>query len=68
MNVFDEKLRRVGSSFGVLVPNRTVKENGLKMGERVKIAILRKNTALIDSAFGSAKGASFERERKDRAV
>ncbi len=57
------KIRKIGTSYGVLIPKRILLENSMKNGEEVEIALLKKrNIALIEKAFGIAKGAaSFER-------
>jgi len=62
------KLRNIGTSFGVIIPLRVVKEEGLKNGEEIEITISKKNPKLLEQAFGSAKGAKFkfERDRRER--
>jgi len=66
--VFKAKLRKVGTSFGVLIPNRMIKRNRFKAGEEVEMALIKKQRIdLIEKAFGMAKGAgSFRRENVDR--
>ncbi len=66
--VFMAKLRRVGTSFGVLIPKRIIKRTRLKIGDDVEIALLKKQRIdLIEKAFGLAKGAGpFRREHADR--
>ena len=46
------KLRRLGSSFGFVVPSETVKQLGLKPGDEV---ILEIDRAGVEDAFGSMK-------------
>jgi antitoxin component of MazEF toxin-antitoxin module len=66
--IFKTKLRKVGTSFGVLIPNRLIKTSKFKVGEEVEIALLKKQRIdLIEKAFGIAKGAKpFRRENADR--
>lgn len=67
MQVFETKLRRVGSSWGVLIPKQVVNEEKLEKDEKIQLAVIRKDLSLIDKAFGSAKGAKpFRRDHKDR--
>ena len=56
--VFEAKLRKVGSSFGVLIPNKVVKRNGKKLGETVKLSMLEEDKEkAIREGFGLAKGS-----------
>jgi len=66
--VFEAKLRKVGTSFGVLIPSRLIKRSKFKLGEKVEIALLKKQRIdLIEKAFGMARGAGpFKRENADR--
>lgn len=65
--IFESKIRRVGTSFGVLIPKEIISEDKLKEGDKVKITILKRNKQLLKETFGSAKGAkSFVRDHKDR--
>ncbi len=67
MSVFEAKIRQVGTSLGVLLPKKIIEQNRLENGEVVQIAVMKKNLALLEKAFGSAKGAKpFKRDRKDR--
>lgn len=69
MEVFDAKVRQVGSSLGVLIPKEIIDENELKENETVKMFILRKkNPELIEKSFGLFKKSKkkFIRDRKDR--
>ena len=68
MEFIEAKIRRVGTSFGVLIPKKILKKSGLKCGEKVQIALVKKNLALIESAFGSAKAKAFRREHYDRVM
>lgn len=61
------KLRRIGTSLGVILPKRIIDEQKLKEGKTIDIAIIRKNPALIDKMFGIARDAKvFVRDRRDR--
>lgn len=66
--LFKVKVRKVGTSLGVLIPRELVQEQKIKEGEEVEVGLLKENRLkLIEKAFGVAKGAkSFERERMDR--
>ena len=62
------KLRRIGTSFGFLVPKETLANAGIKEGEEIEIAIFKKNLKLLEEAFGSAKNAKFKfvRDKRNR--
>jgi len=66
--LFKVKVRKVGTSLGVLIPKELVSEEKLREGEEVEIGILKESKLkIIEKAFGSAKGAKhFEREKADR--
>ena len=66
--IFKTKVRKLGSSFGVLIPKRMIKENRIKLGEEVEIALLKKQKKeAIERLMGIAEGAGpFVRERADR--
>ena len=65
--VFKTKAREVGTSVGVIIPMRVVKEMKIKKGEELEVGILKKNTQLMEKFFGRAKGAKpFRREHKER--
>jgi antitoxin component of MazEF toxin-antitoxin module len=61
------KLRRIGTSVGVLLPKRLLKEGHFKIGEKVHVGILKtQRKELIEKAFGMAKGLGhFKREKGD---
>ncbi len=65
---FETKIRKVGTSFGVLIPNEVIETQHLKEGEKVRIGVLKERK--IDEvlkAFGSVKGAKpFERDKTNR--
>ena len=65
--LFKAKVRNVGTSFGILLPARVVKEEKIKLGQEVEVSLLKKNLKLIEESFGMDRGASsFEREHRDR--
>ncbi len=70
--LFKAKLRKVGTSIGVLIPKGITQQEKLKIGEEVELSLhkrrrLKEVEAMIDKMFGTAKGAKpFERDRTDR--
>ncbi len=66
--VFKAKVRKVGTSFGVLIPKEVVVREKIKVGQEVEVGLLKKKRIeLIEKAFGIAKGAEpFERDHRDR--
>ena len=64
---FRAKVRKIGSSFGVLIPKKLLAESSIKEGEEIEISLLKKRPELISKAFGSMKGARhFKRDETDR--
>lgn len=66
--MFEAKVRKVGTSLGVLIPRDNAEKSKLKEGSKVKIIVIKKNLKLIDEMFGSVKGKPFEREHSDRVI
>lgn len=70
--VFQAKLRKIGSSVGILVPQDRLKDLNVRVGDEIDVALLRHRTqeemdALFEAAFGIAKGAGpFVRDKKTR--
>jgi antitoxin component of MazEF toxin-antitoxin module len=66
--MFKTKIRKVGTSFGVLLPKELIKEQKLREGEEVNVSVLKeKNLGEVFKMFGAARGAKpFNRDRKDR--
>lgn len=66
--LFKAKVRKVGTSFGILIPNDFMKKEKIKEGEILSFTALRQRR--IDEVlklFGTAKGAKpFERDKTDR--
>ncbi len=68
MGVFESKVRQVGTSFGVLIPKKVIKEDKIKKNQEVKVAIIMKDFELLEKEFGSVKTRAFRRSHKDRAI
>ncbi len=66
--LFKAKVRRVGTSFGVLIPMEVITREKIKEGEEIEVSILReRKLEAINRLFGSIKNAEpFERDREDR--
>lgn len=66
--VFVSKVRPIGSSLGVIIPNKVIDAQNLKPGQNVTVSIIKPNFALLDKMFGSMKGVKepFVRDRRDR--
>ena len=67
--VFKTKIRKVGTSLGVLIPKELIEKQKIKEGEEVEIGVLKqKKLEEVLKLFGTAKGTKpFERDRIDRA-
>lgn len=67
MQVFETKLRKVGSSWGALIPHEVVKQEKIGEGEKIQLAVIKKDLSLLEKAFGSVKPPRhFKRDHKDR--
>ena len=55
-SVFKAKVRRIGTSLGVLIPKELLQEKKISEGDEIELSILKKRKELIDRAFGIAKG------------
>lgn len=66
--MFEAKIRKVGTSFGLLIPAESVSKNKLKEGSKIRVAILRENTKMAEELFGSVKARPFIRREKDRVI
>lgn len=66
--LFKAKVRKVGSSFGVLIPMEVMIREKINEGEEIEVSILReRKLEAINRLFGSIKNAKpFERDREDR--
>ncbi|HLC86001.1 MAG TPA: hypothetical protein VJG30_01815 [Candidatus Nanoarchaeia archaeon] len=63
---FKVKLRQIGTSAGVIIPQEILNEIGLNIGDEIQVAILPKRKDF--SGFGMAKNAKipFKRDKKVR--
>ena len=66
MQIFETKIRKVGTSFGVLIPKEGIVEDHLKDGSKVSVAILKKDFSLINKLAGSVKARPFVRDHSNR--
>ena len=66
--LFTAKIRKVGTSLGVLIPKEIIKEEKLREGQKIELSLLkRRRIEEVLKLFGTAKGAKpFERDRTDR--
>ena len=66
--LFKSKVRRVGTSLGVLIPKEFVEKEKIKEGEEVEVSLLKKRKLEeVLKLIGTAKGTKpFERDRTDR--
>ncbi len=66
--MFEVKVRKVGTSLGILLPKEVVVREQIKEGEKVEVGLLKKRRLeLIEKAFGIAKKAKpFKRNYSDR--
>lgn len=68
MTVIETKVRRIGTSLGVILPREALKERNLEEGETITLILPpKKNLKMIEKAFGSARGSKpFVRDKTDR--
>ncbi|MBI2184848.1 MAG: AbrB/MazE/SpoVT family DNA-binding domain-containing protein [Thaumarchaeota archaeon] len=66
--LFKAKVRRVGTSLGVLIPKEMAEEEKIKEGEEVKIGLFKeKRLEDVLELMGTAKGTKpFNRNRADK--
>lgn len=66
--LFKAKVRKVGSSLGVLIPKEVANAEKIKEGEEIEVSLLkRRKLAELLKLVGTAKGAQpFERDREER--
>ncbi|MBI2144836.1 AbrB/MazE/SpoVT family DNA-binding domain-containing protein [Candidatus Woesearchaeota archaeon] len=66
--LFKAKVRKVGTSYGVLIPMEVVTQEKIREGDEIEVSILKeRKLEAIRRLFGSAKGTEpFERDREDR--
>ena len=67
-DLFKAKVRKVGTSLGVLIPKEVIEEEKIKEGQEIELNLMKKRKLEeIEKMFGIAKGAKpFERDRTDR--
>ncbi len=67
-DLFKAKIRKVGTSIGVLIPKEIAEQEKIRLGEEVEIGLFKKKRLEdIEKMFGIAKGAKpFVRDRTDR--
>ena len=66
--LFKAKVRRVGTSLGVLIPKEIAQIEKIKEGQEVEISLLKqRKIGDVLKLFGTAKGTKpFERDRNGR--
>lgn len=67
--VFSARLRKIGTSVGVLVPKEHLKDLGVDVGDEVEVALLKhRKLREIREGLGMARHFKepFERDRKTR--
>ena len=67
-DLFKAKLRKIGSSFGILIPREQISALELKEGDEVDIVMLRhRDEKSVGEGLGMGKGfAPFVRDKRDR--
>ena len=55
------RVRRLGSSLGIIIPSETAKEEKLQEGDEVFVEIRKKKT--IRELFGSARGLKIDSQK-----
>lgn len=66
---FQAKLRQIGTSVGILLPNEQLNAINSGVGDEIEVVLLRhRNIKDIEKGFGMAKGFSkpFKRDKKTR--
>lgn len=66
--LFKAKVRKVGTSLGVLIPKRIAEQERIKEGQEIEVSLLKKrNIEEVFKLMGTAKGTKpFVRDRTDR--
>ena len=67
-DLFKAKVRRVGTSLGILIPKQIAKQERIKEGQEIELSLLkRRKLEEVWKLIGTAKGTKpFERDRIDR--
>ena len=69
--VFESKLRRIGNSLGIIIPNDVLEELGYDQGDSIQVVIppsdIETQNERLRKMAGSAKGKKpFKHEKRDR--
>jgi len=66
--LFKAKVRKVGTSLGILIPKGIAEQDKIKVGQEIQVSFLKqRKIEEVLKLFGTAKGAKpFERDRTDR--
>jgi antitoxin component of MazEF toxin-antitoxin module len=66
--LFKAKVRKVGTSLGILIPKEVIEKQKIKEGEEVEVGLLKqRKLEEVLRLIGTAKGTKpFERDRIDR--
>ncbi|HUC38968.1 MAG TPA: hypothetical protein VL944_02460 [Candidatus Acidoferrum sp.] len=67
---FGAKIIHIGTSAGIIVPSKMLKERGLKVGERAEFVLLltqKEKRKIIDELAGSMPGLGEFKRDKDRS-
>jgi antitoxin component of MazEF toxin-antitoxin module len=67
--LFKAKVRKIGSSVGILIPKKIIIAENINEGDEIEVNLLRRKKldALLNKLMGSARGSGpFERDREDR--
>jgi hypothetical protein len=66
--LFRAKVRKVGTSLGILIPKEVIEKQKIKEGEEVEVGLLKqRKLEEVLRLIGTAKGTKpFERGRIDR--
>ena len=66
--LFKAKVRKVGTSLGVLIPKEFAEKEKIKEGEEIEVGLLKqRKVEEVLKLFGTAKGTRpFVRDREDR--
>jgi bifunctional DNA-binding transcriptional regulator/antitoxin component of YhaV-PrlF toxin-antitoxin module len=67
-DMFKAKIRKIGSSYGILIPKEQLAAMDVKEGDEIDVAILRhRNEKAIEEGLGMGKGSKpFVRDKRDR--
>ncbi len=67
-SIFKVKVRKVGSSLGILIPKDLADDESIKEGEEIEVTLFKqRKLENVLKLLGTAKGSKpFERDRKDR--